>query len=324
MITIFYLFDVDNIIMMPLIITFSMTFHFADYNDSEKSNSSHKKSSKNNESTTVNKIVNRLKLFLINSTEISPKNFNQEFDLNGDLENGEIVKSNLTKFDNDYVMEGEERMIEKDIFSVILRSFGVILSDFELFILSDCTDTNPYGHKIKIDVLYDVLKNDNYNNNDNNNYYDNKNRRNKYYDDENEYEYNNERKYDRNNGSNDNSDHLCVDELSDSCLFSLRHIARQIWRSAEQLKRFVLYIICIYVMLYYIPLFCVVLCVMLYQYFIYFIYFIVFITHTLFCLYSVTMICIIPNSIILHDVIPYYFIFQLIKLHCYILYKLKQ
>ena len=213
-------------------------------------------------------------------------------------------------------MEREERMIEKDIFSVILRSFGVILSDFELFILSDCTDTNPYGNKIKIDVVYDVLKVNN-----NNNYHNDNYKTNKYYDDEDEYENNNERNYDTNNDSNDSFEYLCVDELSESCLFSLRHIARQIWRSAEQLKRFELHIIYIYVILYRTPLFCVVLCVMLHQYVI---HFIVFITYTLLCLYSVTTICIIPNYVILHDVIPHYRIFQLITTHYFILYKLKQ
>ena len=242
MIAICYLFDVNNILMMLLIVTFSITFYSADYNDSEKSNSSHKKSTKNNESTTVNKTVNMLKLFLINSTEISPKNFNQQFDQNGDLENGEIEKGYLTKLDVDDVMKGEERMIEKDVFRVISRSFGVILSDFELFVLSDCTDTNPYGNKINIDVLYDVLKVNN-NNKNHNNYHKN-NETNEYYDDEDEYENNNEGNYDRNNNDNNyNSDYLCVDELSESCLFSLRHIARQIWRSAEQLKRFELCII---------------------------------------------------------------------------------
>jgi hypothetical protein len=258
MITICSLFDVHNIIMMLLIISFSITFCSADYHDSEKSNSSHKKSTKNVESTTVNKIVNRLKLFLNNSTEISPKNFNQQFDQNGDLENGGKEKSDLTKFDNDDVMEGEERMIEKDIFSVILRSFGVIISDFELFILSDCTDTNPYGNKIKIDVVYDVLKVNNNNNNDNN--YHKNNKTNKHFDDDDNNNDNDNDDYDdgnygRNNNNNYNSDYLCVDNLSESCLFSLRHIARQIWRSAEQLKRFELYIFYTYAMLYYTLLF---------------------------------------------------------------------
>ena len=63
-------------------------------------------------------------------------------------------------------------------------------------------------------------------------------------------------------------------------------------------------------MLYYTPLFCVILCVMLYQYVS---HFIVFITRTLYCLYSVTTTCIIPTSVVLHDVIPYYYIFQLIN-----------
>ena len=168
--------------------------------------------------------------------------------------------SDLTKFENDDEMEGEERMIEKDVFSVILRSFGVILSDFELFILSDCTDTQPYGNKIKIDVIYDVLKidNNNNNNNNNNNYHNDKNnRKNKYHDDD-EDEYENEENYNENyNNNNDNSgnsEYLCEDELSESCLFSLRHIARQIWRTAEQLKRFEMKIICIYVMLCYVML----------------------------------------------------------------------
>ena len=205
---------------------------FADYDNSQKMFSSSKKTKTN----TAKKIVKRLKLFLMNSTEISPKKFNEIYsddnsdkEKNGNLTNGKNKNNDLTDyFDND-MMEGEERMIAQDIFSIVLRTFGVTLSDLELLILSDSTDINPYGNKIKIDVIYDILKhhNDNNNNhNNNNNYKTNK------YNDYSENEGDDER-----NSSNKNRK-TYDNDYSESSLFALRHIARQIWRSADQLKRF--------------------------------------------------------------------------------------
>ena len=196
---------------------------------------SYKKSKNNNETATAKKIVKRLKLFLVNSTEIPSRNLNQQFSGNyrneiGDFENGE--NEDLTKIGNDDMI-GEEGMIEKDIFSIILRTFGVILSDLKLLILSDSTDINPYGNKIKIDVIYDILKvknNDNYDN-----YKINKCNSNKYND--------NDSNENGNENIGSNYDLLCVENLSESSVFSLKHIARQIWRSADQLKRFEIYFV---------------------------------------------------------------------------------
>ena len=199
--------------------------------------SSYKKTKTN----TAKKIVKRLKLFLMNSTEISPKKFNEiysddnsEKDRNGNLRNGINKDVDLTDYMNNDMMEGEERMIAQDIFSIILRTFGVTLSDLELLILSDSTDINPYGNKIKVDVIYDILKHNNNNNNNSNNY-DNNYRKNKYNDfHENENESDDERNTINKNKTSYNKDN----DYSESSLFALRHIARQIWRSAEHLKRF--------------------------------------------------------------------------------------
>ena len=181
----------------------------------------------------------------MNSTEISPKKFNEVFsddnndkDKNGISRNGKNGSDDLTDYLNNDIIEGEERMIAPDIFSIILRTFGVKLSDLELLILSDSTDINPYGNKIKIDVIYDILKhnNDNNHNNYNDNYNDNHNdyktnEYNNFYGDESDDEINTLSKNKNKNSYNYDYDY------SESSLFTLRHIARQIWRSADQLKR---------------------------------------------------------------------------------------
>lgn len=181
----------------------------------------------------------------MNSTEISPKRFNDVFsddnsdkDKNSILRNGKNRSDDLTDFVNNDIVE-EERMIAPDIFSIILRTFGVTLSDFELLILSDSTDINPYGNKIKIDVIYDILKHNNNHDNNHNNNHNNHNNNNNDYRTNTYNNFNGDDSDDEINALNKNKSSYNYDnDYSESSLFALRHIARQIWRSADQLKRF--------------------------------------------------------------------------------------
>ena len=54
----------------------------------------------------------------------------------------------------------ENRMIEKDIFSSILRSSGVPLHDEDILLLCDATDVHPAANRVRCDVIIEALTRD--------------------------------------------------------------------------------------------------------------------------------------------------------------------
>lgn len=196
------------------------------------------------ETATARKLLNRLKSFTNISlngaiTNSSNNGFNKYGnDNDDDSENGENDEL-FHEFESDGILNGEERMVEKDVFGYISRISGMVLTDSDLTVLADCTDFNPIGERIKVDVVLECLNNYPVNNDikkkkrdRNNNYDDNDNDENEkmkngYYDDDNNYI-----------APNNPENSLNIEVLSEPALFALKHISHQIWRTADTLKRY--------------------------------------------------------------------------------------
>eukprot|EP01038_Epipyxis_sp_PR26KG_P004635 gene4635-6514_t len=69
-------------------------------------------------------------------------------------------QKNSHNYDNNEIQNGDNRqvfMIEKEIFSFILKQHGVSLDEEELLALADATDPDPFASSIRCDILLDCL-----------------------------------------------------------------------------------------------------------------------------------------------------------------------